>query len=116
MAVRIKAVKEWVESPREVAETIKREAMTVGDLISELQQYPEDTPVVAVSDYGDIGHTQQIEFFRYVNEFSMKEFHSSAYSNSGIALNKDDGGGDGDEERDGEEEFDYSSVVVLTSR
>lgn len=111
MPVRIKAVKEWVEGPREVAEKIQREAMTVGDLIFQLQVFPEDTPVVTVSDYGDITHTQQVVFFRYANEFSMKDFSGSAYSQSGIALNKDDGGGD--DEEDGS---DYSTVVVLTSR
>ena len=110
MAVRIKAVKEWVEGPREVAEKIQREAMTVGDLISQLQEFPEDTPVVSISDYGDMTHTQQVVFFRYANEFSMRDFSGSAYSQSGIALNKDDGGGDADEGSD------YSTVVVLTSR
>jgi hypothetical protein len=40
----------------------------------------------------------------------MRDFSGSAYSQSGIALNKDDGGGDADEGSD------YSTVVVLTSR
>ncbi|WP_370242830.1 hypothetical protein [Marisediminitalea sp.] len=59
------------------------ETMTVGELISELQNFDEDLPVVANVNYGDRARTQQaIPITELGHAFCV----DSSYSESGYAV------------------------------
>lgn len=62
------------------------EAMTVAELIAELEDLPPDTKVLFACDYGDYCHTMQAlpaKTFRRVPSSAVEE---SGYSHSGFAL------------------------------
>lgn len=78
-----------------MSKTIDRKlqgALTVRELIEQLQGMPEDAKVLFVCDYGDYCHTQQAlpcgEVLDAVTTASIVE---SGYSQSGLALVEDDG-------------------------
>ena len=61
-------------------------AMTVADLIAELEQYDADAPVLFTCDYGDYHHTQQALPCQTVDQGDSRDLKESGYSQSGIAL------------------------------
>ena len=65
-----------------------RGALTVGELIAELQRLPADSVPVFVCDYGDYSHTQQALPIRQVTDPAEERYslRASAYSQSGVAL------------------------------
>ena len=64
-------------------------AMTVADLIAELQGLAQDAAVLFVTDYGDYGHTQQALPLQSVDMGDGK-LVESAYSRSDVAYEKGD--------------------------
>tara|TARA_Y100000034_G_scaffold133844_1_gene200604 strand:- start:961 stop:1215 length:255 start_codon:yes stop_codon:yes gene_type:complete len=74
--------------------------MTVSDLIEELQNYDDDTPVVFASDYGDYCHTEQALTLDSIEEVTYNDFDESAYSNSGVAVQFDANRTEDDEDDD----------------
>jgi hypothetical protein len=70
--------------------TIERKlsnALTVEELIDELQQYPKDARVVFACDYGDHSHTTQALPIETVDENTTEEtIIESGYSSSGLAI------------------------------
>ena len=74
--------------------------LTVAELIEALQDMPDDAIVVFGSDYGDICHTEQALVVSQVEELdeATERLDVSAYSHSGIAIEKRD-----DDERDEDE-------------
>jgi hypothetical protein len=76
-----------------VIERKLRNALTVAQLIKQLQSEPPDAVVLFTCDYGDITHTRQALPVKRVDEIDSCEFiEESAYSQSGLALQ------DGDED------------------
>lgn len=66
-----------------------RNAMTVADLIAELQCFPDDALVCFACDYGDISHTQQCLPVETADELESDEcLAESAYSQSGVAIER----------------------------
>lgn len=65
-------------------------AMTVGDLIAELEGLPEDTPVLFCCDYGDHCHTTQALPVKQIEVVQASRLGESGYSQSGIALSRED--------------------------
>lgn len=66
-----------------------RNAMTVADLISDLQDYHPDALVCFACDYGDYSHTQQCMPVQQADEVDRDEvLVESAYSQSGIAVER----------------------------
>jgi hypothetical protein len=59
------------------------ETMTVGQLISKLQEFDENLPVVANVNYGDRGRTQQAIA---ITEIGHAICVDSSYSESGFAV------------------------------
>ncbi len=90
---------------------LRQHAWTVGDLIRELSDFDENSPVVFACDYGDHCHTEQALPIEQAEALPAHRFSDTAYSNSGVRISRDD---DEDEERpvseDGEDEL---LVVVL---
>ena len=90
--------------------------MTVAQLIEALQNMPEDAVVVFGSDYGDICHTEQALVVTQVDEIDpcTERLESSAYSHSGIAIERRD-----DDDECPEDEFsatkETNSIVILRS-
>jgi hypothetical protein len=70
-------------------------AMTVADLIAELEGLPEDTRVLFCCDYGDHCHTTQALPVRGIEVVSASRLGESGYSQSGIALSREEEDGDG---------------------
>jgi hypothetical protein len=68
-----------------VERTMNR-AMTVGDLLSELDGLPMDAPVVFVCDYGDYCHTQQALPVSSIEVVTAERLSDSGYSKSGVEL------------------------------
>lgn len=64
-------------------------AMTVRDLIEQLQMYDEDALVVFTCDYGDYHHTQQALPVQDV-EPAVARIVESAYSHSRMAFSRED--------------------------
>lgn len=94
-----------------------RRAMTVADLIEQLQDCDQDALVVFTCDYGDYSHTDQALPVAEVEDQSYGyQLATSAYSQSGLELIEDDGSDEGDEEEgDGPdpEEVEQPKLVVL---
>lgn len=65
-------------------------AMTAAELITELEGLPEDTPVLFCCDYGDHCHTQQALPIQQIEVVSASRLGESGYSQSGIALSRED--------------------------
>jgi hypothetical protein len=90
-------------------------AMTVADLMQELESLPPDAKVVFTCDYGDICHTQQALPVTEVRELdpSCESIADSGYSRSGLELA---GGDDPHPEEDAEDpgEWDGPPVVILS--
>ena len=87
-----------------------RSAMTVADLIAELQTFPDDALVCFACDYGDICHTQQCLPIESIDELGPDDFLAeSAYSNSGIAIESRDE----DDEDDDTDDCEGPDVVIL---
>ncbi len=63
-------------------------ALTVEELIDELQNYPKDAKVVFACDYGDYCHTQQALPIETCDEIDLsnERIEESGYSRSGLAL------------------------------
>ena len=77
------------EANTQTVERKTRQSMTVAELISVLQQCPdEDAPVVFQSDYGDHCHTQQLSTFKTVvpHDSTEEYIYEAAYSSSGLAV------------------------------
>jgi len=89
-------------------------AMTVEQLMENLQNADPKALVVFVCDYGDYHHTQQALQVRTMDVYAGSDFHESAYSGSGIAINREDDDGGFDEEEDEmDPELEEVEVVVL---
>lgn len=73
-------------------------SLTVRELIELLKDEAPESPVIFASDYGDIGHTQQVFFL--AGNLKEATVERSAYSDSGRALV--DEREDGDDEEDDE--------------
>jgi hypothetical protein len=100
----------YVTSKRD-RQTIDRKvknALTVGELITELQGYPEDAPVLFVTDYGDHCHTQQALPIEAIEEWPISTIGTSGYSHSGIAFNEPDE----DEEPDDGEVAEFNEMTA----
>ena len=68
-----------------------RRALTVSDLIEQLQEMPEDAIPLFVCDYGDYHHTQQaLPVMAVAALESLETVVESAYSQSGLAINSAD--------------------------
>ncbi|AUR97303.1 hypothetical protein NVP1238A_54 [Vibrio phage 1.238.A._10N.261.52.F10] len=65
------------------------ETLTVSELINALEQFPDDMPVVAVSDYGDRSHTMQAIA---ISEVETSQVGQSGYSDSGYRVSDDEDG------------------------
>jgi hypothetical protein len=67
-----------------------KDAMTVEQLIEELQEMPMDAQVVFTCDYGDLSHTQQALLVTGCRELdSANEYlDESGYSQSGLSLER----------------------------
>ena len=63
-------------------------ALTVGQLRRMLRDLEEDSPVVFVCNYGDYCNTQQALPVGDLEEAEFGDIVSSAYSQSGLALQK----------------------------
>ena len=94
-------------SKQEIERTLQN-AMTVRDLIEQLQSLDPDSPVLFACNYGDYHNTQQALPVGDVEEHEASDLSTSAYSHSGLALTDElDKGLDGsyckacDEEYDG---------------
>lgn len=87
-----------------------RNALTVRDLIEELQNMPEDAKVLFVCDYGDYAHTQQALPCGEVIEVITADIYESAYSQSGLAARMDD---DRDNQEDGDEDPEEQTPIVI---
>lgn len=94
--------------------TMLQRGMTVAQLIEQLEDLPAGAVVVFTCDYGDYGHTQQALTVGNVDEYSSSDFHESAYSKSGIAMNKDDRDDDDGDDDDGDSDEAEIAVVVLS--
>ena len=91
-------------------------SMTVEQLIGNLRGADPDAVVVFVCDYGDYTHTQQALQIETMDVHTGTDFHDSAYSGSGIALNKEDLGPidpEDEEEEEVDQELADLQVVVL---
>lgn len=74
----------------EVEDQLNNQAMTVSQLIAHLEDLGEpDAVVVFVSNYGDIGRTQQTIPVEEVDLTTSEAVSRSAYSISGLALDDD---------------------------
>ncbi len=72
--------------------------MTVGELIAELEQYGDDTPVVMAVEYGDMGRTLQALNVESVDTIDGDALERSGYSHSGLAIaGREDAFGLGDD-------------------
>jgi hypothetical protein len=86
-----------------------RSAMTVADLIAELQMFPDDALVCFARDYGDICHTEQCMPVESADELERDEFLAeSAYSKSGVAIERPR-----EEDEDDDADCDGPDVVIL---
>ena len=84
------------------------QTLTVKELIEVLENEDPEMPVVFASDYGDIGHTQQVHGID--GEIEEEPIHESAYSHTGWAVPNHDR--ERPEDAD-EEEDDAPRVLVL---
>lgn len=94
--------------------TVLQNAMTVAQLMEQLESLPPDAAVVFTCNYGDYHRTQQALTVTTVDEYSSSDFHETAYSQSGIAMNKTDQGDDEDGDDDDGDGSDEIAVVVLS--
>lgn len=93
-------------SARKEIERKLSNALTVRELIEELQVFPDDCRVVFACDYGDHSHTQQALPVQTASEIQDGEetVVKSAYSQSGLAI---------DSVEDPDEDDETFDVVVL---
>lgn len=76
----------------EVTRVVDR-AITVGELIEALSDYPKHYAVLATSDYGDHSHTEQVHTFDDSNIEELADVQrlaTSGYSKSGVSLRETD--------------------------
>jgi hypothetical protein len=99
---------------RDVERTVGR-ALTAAELIEALGAVPPEARVVFVCDYGDYCHTQQALPVRDVTDLEEEggRLVESAYSQSGVALDRPDP--DDDDEDDDPDEPDPDCPVVVLS-
>ncbi len=94
-------------------------ALTVRDLIAELEACDQDAVVVFQSDYGDYSHTQQALLVERVDEMteSCQRIETSAYSHSGLAICEDEDGFESEEgeDEDGLRADEQTKVVILSA-
>lgn len=88
-------------------------ALTVAQLIEELQQYPEEALVVFASDYGDHCHTTQALLVTSVEQTYSTCIYDTAYSDSGLAIREDSDSEDGEEDEEKVDEKEVVEVIVL---
>jgi hypothetical protein len=90
-----------------------KNAITVADLIAELEQFDGDAVVLVASDYGDISHTMQVAPVDCIEVLDPREarLEESGYSNSGVALAECDQDDDCDEWVEGDAEG--PQVIIL---
>ena len=86
------------------------QAMTVEQLIEELQGLPPKAAVFFTVNYGDHGRTTQAIPVEVCEETEAKYLYGTAYSESGVALRDDRGSEEDDDEDDNEW---TNGVVVL---
>jgi hypothetical protein len=95
---------------RKIREKINN-AMTVGELMQQLEGYDKDALVVFATDYGDYGHTIQALPVKESEEMHSNDLYiSEGYSRSGVAVRPDDGEREPEEWEDEVNGFD---VVIL---
>ena len=99
-------------------ENVLDKALTVSDLIEELQSMDPDAKVLFACDYGDISHTVQVLPVETIDEGDedTERLEETCYSNSGVMLVDlcDDGHGEKDlDDMDDEEEEEQPAFVVL---
>jgi hypothetical protein len=87
-----------------------RRALTVAELIDELEQLEPAAMVVFETCYGDITNTRQLLAVQVAEQFdpASEYIYSTTYSNSGVAVR--DREEEGDEDEGGQEDL---AVVIL---
>ncbi len=86
-------------------------ALTVAELIDELKCFPDDARVLFACDYGDHGHTEQalpVGQAEELDSMGSAKLVESAYSTSGIAIERRD---EKDDE-DGQQGIEFNVVVL----
>ena len=101
-------MEDFMHPDSKVSNVIDR-ALTVEDLIAELQNYDPNTPVVFMSDYGDYTHTMQALTVTEVEEIEGNRLDDSAYSKSGVSIRDEFSEFDPKHDED-----DCSTVIVLS--
>jgi len=97
---------------RNKIDRVLEDGLTVAQLIEALRQMPDDAVVVFGCDYGDICHTEQALVVRKVDELDPgTRLETSAYSNSGVAIERLDDEDEVEDEMDDE----TTQVVILRS-
>lgn len=88
-------------------------AMTVADLIAELEELPQDAKVVFASNYGDITNTTQVTAVDDVCELGPEYYlEETAYSNSGVCVEElDENELEEIDELQCEDDYDYEEAV-----
>ena len=89
--------------------------MTVEDLIDALEEFPKDAKVLFACDYGDISHTEQalpVESAGPIEEL-REMLAESAYSHSGMAIEKREYDLDDEDDEDNDDEYEVPNVVIL---
>lgn len=95
------------EQQRNARDAVLKRAMCVQDLIEKLETCDPDAIVVFVCSYGDHRSTQQALLVSKMEDRHERDFDTTAYSRSGIALRPD-------VEEWHPEDFPGSPVVVLS--
>lgn len=85
---------------------VMQRAMTAKQLIEQLEDMDPEAAVFFVCDYGDHCHTEQALPVKDVEEVTESALEESAYSNSGVAMRRDD-------DEDGVEDGPESAVIIL---
>ena len=88
-------------------------AVTVGELRDMLGEFDDDALVAFSCDYGDHGHTEQVLPIGEAKDVSVSELCLTAYSQSGVALEREADWDDEDTERESSE-TDGVEVVILS--
>lgn len=86
--------------------------ITVGDLISELEQYDRELPVILTADYGDHCHTEQALPLLSISESAGCTLKESGYSKSGVAV-EDHADEDYDPELDEAQAEERTACIIL---
>lgn len=90
-------------------------SITVRDLIDELSCMNPEAKVLIVSDYGDIGHTQQALPIQTIDELANHEFltDNAGYSNSGVEVLEIDDEDNVETNEHLDDEDDLRNVVLI---